>query len=59
MEMIGQLHALATLPRGKSPPYPTNERLGGPKSQFRHGGKENPDDDNDDDDDDRYGSPHT
>jgi hypothetical protein len=28
----GQLHAPAALPRGKSPPYPLNRRLGGPQS---------------------------
>jgi hypothetical protein len=32
MEVRGQLHALATLPRGKSPRYPLNMRLGRPQN---------------------------
>jgi hypothetical protein len=34
------LHALATLPQGKSPWYPLDRRLGGPQSRSGHGGEE-------------------
>jgi hypothetical protein len=40
MEVNGQLHALAALPRGKSLRYPLGRRLGGPNSRFGHGGEE-------------------
>jgi hypothetical protein len=32
MEVSGQLHALAALPQGKSPWYPLDRRLGGPRT---------------------------
>jgi hypothetical protein len=33
MEVSGQIHAPAALPRGKEPRYPLDRRLGGPQSQ--------------------------
>jgi hypothetical protein len=33
LEVSGQLHAPAALPRGKSPRYPLDRRLGGPQSR--------------------------
>jgi len=35
-----QFHALSTLPQGKERWYPLVRRLGGPQSQFGHGGEE-------------------
>jgi hypothetical protein len=40
LEVRGQLHVPAALPRGKSPRYPLDRRLGGPQSQSRRRGKE-------------------
>jgi len=40
MEMSGQLPAPATFPWGRSPQYPLDKRLGGPKSQSECSGKE-------------------
>jgi hypothetical protein len=40
MEMSGQLHAPAALSQGKSPCYPLDRRLGGPRSQSGHGSEE-------------------
>jgi hypothetical protein len=40
MEVIGQLHAPAASPQGKSPLYPLDMRLGGPQSQSGFGGEE-------------------
>jgi hypothetical protein len=38
LEVSGQLHAPAALPRGKSPPYPLDRRVGGPNDRSgRHG----------------------
>jgi len=36
----GQLHAPDALPPGKDPRYPLHRRLGGPQSQYGHGGEE-------------------
>jgi hypothetical protein len=36
----GQLHAPATLPRGKSPPYPLDRKLGGSQSRSGRDGEE-------------------
>jgi hypothetical protein len=33
MEVSGQVHATAALPQGKSPCYPLDRRLGGPRSR--------------------------
>jgi hypothetical protein len=33
MEVSGQLHAAALHPREKSPPYPLERKLGGPRSR--------------------------
>jgi len=33
MEVSGQIHAPAALPRGKTPRYPFDRRLGGPQSR--------------------------
>jgi hypothetical protein len=41
MEVSGQLHALATLPQGKSPWYPLDRRLGEPQNRSGRGGEEN------------------
>jgi hypothetical protein len=41
MEISGQLHALAALPRDKSPPYTLDRRLYGPQSRSGRGGEEN------------------
>jgi hypothetical protein len=40
MEVSGQLHASAALSQGKSPSYPLDRRLGGPRSRSGHGGEE-------------------
>jgi hypothetical protein len=40
MEVSGQLHAPAALPRGKSPWYPLDKRLGVPQSRSELGGEE-------------------
>jgi hypothetical protein len=40
MEVSGQLHAPAALPKGKSPWYPLNMSLGVPRRRFGHGGEE-------------------
>jgi hypothetical protein len=40
MEVSGQLHAPAGLHQRKSPWYPFDRRLGGPKSQSGRGGDE-------------------
>jgi hypothetical protein len=40
MEKHGQLHALATLPLGKSPWYPLDRRLGGPQTKSGRCSKE-------------------
>jgi hypothetical protein len=37
MEVIGQLHAPAALPQGKSPWYPLNRKLCGPESRSGRG----------------------
>jgi len=39
MELTGQLHGPAALPRGKSPRYPLDRRLGGPQSRSGRGGE--------------------
>jgi hypothetical protein len=38
--LSGHLHAPAALPRGKSPRYRLDRRLGGPQSRCGHGGEE-------------------
>jgi hypothetical protein len=40
MEVSGQLHGLAVSPRGKSPWYSSDRRLGGPQSRSGRGGEE-------------------
>jgi hypothetical protein len=40
MEVGGQFHAPATLPRGKNPSYPLYRRLGGPQNRYGGGGEE-------------------
>jgi hypothetical protein len=40
MDVSGQLHAPAALPREKSPWYPLDRRLGGPQSRTGCGGEE-------------------
>jgi hypothetical protein len=40
MELSGQLHALATLPQGKSQMYQLDRRLGGPQRQYGRCGEE-------------------
>jgi hypothetical protein len=40
MEVSGQLHALAALPRGSRPRYPMDRRLGGPQSRSERYGED-------------------
>jgi hypothetical protein len=40
MEVSGQLHTLAAVPRGKEPLYPLDMRLAGPQSRPGHYGEE-------------------
>jgi hypothetical protein len=40
MEVSGQPHAPAALPRGKNPRYPFHRKLGGPQRRFERGGRE-------------------
>jgi hypothetical protein len=40
MEVSGQLHAPAALPKEKSPWYPLDRRLGGPQRRSGRGGEE-------------------
>jgi hypothetical protein len=40
MEVSGQLHAPAALPKGKSPWYPLHRRLGGLQKSSERGGEE-------------------
>jgi hypothetical protein len=40
LEVSGQLHAQAALPRGKIPQYPLDRRMGGPHNHSGRRGKE-------------------